>query len=73
MKKLACAPDDFLPKTEVAGVKHITWGGKTTWRSVLLRLYQVLTTDLNFYSLCSRPYRALEKVLKNRGFKMINT
>ncbi len=63
-----CEPKDFLQMTEAAGAKHFTWGRKTTWRSVVPRLYLVLIEDLNFYILCSRPCRALEK-----GFKLINT
>ncbi len=40
--------------------------------SQLLRLYQILIDDLQFYILHSRPCRALESVSKNRGFKNIN-
>jgi hypothetical protein len=63
-------PRDFLQTTEAAEAKRFTWG-KTTWRSVLPRLYQVLIEDLNFYILRFRPCRALEKASKNRGFKNI--
>ncbi len=52
--------------------QNVSHGAETTLRSVLPCLYQVLIEDLNFYVLCSRPCRALEKVLKNRGFKNIN-
>ena len=66
-----CEPRDFLQTTEAAGAKRFTRGGKTTWRSVLPHLYQVLIEDLNFYILCSRPCRALEKVSKIGDFKIL--
>jgi hypothetical protein len=65
--------DDFLGTTEAARAKRFTWGGNCMahFRS-LPRLYQVLTDDLHFYILRSRPCRDLEKVSNNRGFKNIN-